>query len=240
MLQGLPGPTHRDLLLSVGSHRGTRPLSPTEVASALKAATDAGTPTKDLAAALHLNGSSMITRFVRLLDLPAPILHLVDWGQTQATITFTSASELSRLRSRNDQAALSASALELGLTSSEVKAIVQLRQRSKKHIAECTKEIVNLRTEVVRRNIFIGAVTAPEVRAHLTTLHQVDRDRLLAGVINQLLPGSAGISARLGHDRFTLGTEDKAVVDQIISLPGGFEEAVNVALAGSVEVANPQ
>jgi hypothetical protein len=206
----------------------------------LKAATDAGTPPKDLAAALHLNGTSMIARFVRLLDLPAPILHLVDWGQTKATITFTSASELSRLRSHEDQAALSASALELGLTSSEVKAIVQLRQRSKKPIAECTNEIVKLRTEIVRRNIFIGAVNSPELKAQLTTLHQVDRDRLLVRVIDQLLPGSGGISARLGHDRFTLGTEDRAVADQILSLPGGFEGAVNVALAEAVEVASPQ
>jgi hypothetical protein len=231
MLQGLSPDILRGLLLSVGSHKGVRPLSPSEVAQALKDSISAGTPIKDLAAALHLNGPSMISRFVRLLDLPSTVLHLVDWGQTKSTIAFTAASELSRLKSKEEQEALSKGALESELTSGEVKAIVQMHLRSKKHIAECIDAILNLRQGVIRRHVFIGAVMSESLREHLQSLRQVERDELLKSVLLQVLPAYPDLSGRLGHDRFTLSVENETVAKSIVALPGGFEATISDALS---------
>lgn len=231
MLQGLTPDVHRGLLLSVGSHKGTRPLSPTEVAQGLQDSLTAGTPPKDLAAALHLNGPSMISRFVRLLELPPPVLHLVDWGQTKSTIAFTAASELSRLRSKEEQLLLCKSALEAGLTSTEVKAVVQMRLRSKKPLTECIDAIVNLRSSVIRRHVFVGAVTLDDVRTGLSAMHQIDRDQLMQAVLTKLLPAYPEISGRLGQDRFTLSVENEAAANAIVGLQGGFEVAISNAIS---------
>jgi hypothetical protein len=235
MLPGLPPDIHRGLLLSVGSHKGTRPLSPSEVANGLKDAIAAGTSSKDLAAMLHLNGPSMISRFVRLLDLPPSVLHLVDWGQTNVTIAFTAASELSRLKSHEDQVALSKAALESELTSSEVKSVVQMQLRSKKPIAECIAAIIDLRSTVIKRHVFIGGITSAELIERLRALRQVERDDLLKSVLASTLPAVSDVAGRLGHDRFTLSVENQQAADGILAMPGGFEAAIAGALAKALE-----
>jgi hypothetical protein len=201
----------------------------------LKDAVTAGTPLKDLAAALHLNGPSMITRFIRLLELPQGVLHQVDWGQTDATISFTAASELSRLKSHEEQAGLCTAALESELTTSEVKAIVQLRKRSRKPVAECIREILNLRPEVIRRHVFIGAIASPELSERLRQLHQVDRDRLFSAALELALPGGARVAGRLGHDRFTLAVENDEVAKAITGLTDGFETAIARAVGKALK-----
>ena len=82
MLSGVPPETKRDLLLTVGSHRDDRPLSPEEVARSFQAALDAGSTLADLAALVHFDGTSMVSRFLRLLRLPGDVLRVVGWGQS--------------------------------------------------------------------------------------------------------------------------------------------------------------
>jgi hypothetical protein len=233
MLHGLPPEAHRGLLLSVGQRGGTRPFSPAEVAGALRDAISAGTSTNELAAVLHLDGPSMITRFVRLLDLPPGVLHLVDWGQTDATIAFTAASELSRLKSTKEQLDLTEAALQSKLTSTEVKAIVQLRKRSRKPLPDCIKEIVCLRSEVITRHVIIGAITLPDLSQRLRLMHQVERDMLMNLALASLFPDLSRIAGRLGHDRFTISVEDEAAARSVTALEGGLE----LALSATVETA---
>jgi hypothetical protein len=240
MLHGLPPDILRGLLLSVGSHKGTRPLSPSEVAGGLKDAVSAGTSLKDLAATLHLNGPSMLSRFIRLLELPPDVLHLVDWGQTKATIAFTAASELSRLKSHEDQKALAKAAVESELTTTEVKSVVQLHSRSKKPIAECIEAILALRTKVIRRNVFIGGISSPDLVARLQTMRQVERDQLLKSVLGTMLPDYEDVGGRLGHDRFTLAVENESAAKAIMAIPNGFESAIADALAKALETRSVQ
>lgn len=239
MLQGLTPETHRGLLLSVGQRGGTRPLSPVEVGSGLKAALSAGTPAAELAAILHLDGSSMITRFVRLLELPAEVLHLVDWGQTDVTISFTAASEISRLKAHDDQVNLSRRALEAKLTTGEVKAVVQLRKRSRKALEECISEIMSLRTETVVRHVFLGGVTGEDLIAQLTARSQIERDKLLSDALTDLVPG-ANISGRLGADRFTLSAEDEDTARQLKALQDNLETSISALLSSALNTNKTQ
>ncbi len=134
---GLSPEQTKRLLLSVGSHRGTRPFSPVEVAETLKISIDAGSKLSELASALHLDGTSMVTRFLRLLDLSPQVRDWVDWGESGSTIGFTAASELSRLSDSGEQNQLGRAALENQLKSSEVREVVQIRRRSKRPLAAC-------------------------------------------------------------------------------------------------------
>ena len=234
MLQGLPPDSRRDLLLSVGSHRGTRPLSPEEVAKAFKVAIDAGSTLPDLAAAVHFDGTSMITRFVRLLGLPGDVLRVVNWGQAPETISFTAASEVSRLKNADEKLTLANSALEFSLTTSEIKSIVQMRLRSKQPLLDCLKAIQDLRPSTIRRQVLIGSVTAESLRTLLQTLSQNERDEALMRALNSVLPIGHLVRGRLGPDRFTLTTEDASAGKAIVGLPGGFEHGVTVAILTSL------
>ena len=102
-MKGIPTDLQRKLLLSIGSHRDTRPLTPVEVGEAVRTSADAGTTLLEIAEFLHLEGTSVLAKFVRLLRLSPAVRHLVDWGRSDATIGFTAASEVARLDDPDDQ-----------------------------------------------------------------------------------------------------------------------------------------
>ena len=76
-MKGLSAYELRQLILSVGTHRSDRPLSPIEVAKLMRRALDMGETRKTLAGRLLLDDSSIIGRFMRLLSLPVQVQHLV-------------------------------------------------------------------------------------------------------------------------------------------------------------------
>ncbi|MGC4116784.1 MAG: hypothetical protein QM765_19940 [Myxococcales bacterium] len=83
----------KGLLLSVGTHRGRRPLSPIEVATLFKRDLAAGNTTGKLGPLVQLS-PTMIGRFVRLLSLSEDIRHLIGWqGAEEGSVSFTSAFE---------------------------------------------------------------------------------------------------------------------------------------------------
>jgi DNA-binding transcriptional MerR regulator len=234
-LHGLPPAVYRGLLLSVGSRSGTRPMSPAEVARALKSAQDNGTPAKDLAAALQLEGTTMISRFLRVLSLPPDVQLSTDWGRTSATIAFTSASELARLKGAEEQLEACRAALEHELSTSEVKALVQLRQRSRKSIAECVGEIVRLRPEVQRRHVFIGGIIGDAVQRQLEARSQLQRDDLMKKAAHARYPDARDVAVRLGSTRFTLAG-DEELARHVLADPEGFEAGVNSAISQALEL----
>ena len=69
-MRGLSSAEVRQLILSVGTHKSERPLSPVEVAQLMQKAVKAGENRKEIAARLLLEDSSIIGRFIRLLQLP--------------------------------------------------------------------------------------------------------------------------------------------------------------------------
>jgi hypothetical protein len=205
---GLTPDQQKQLILSIGSHRASRLLTPLEVGLLLRASMSAGSTPQELAASVQLDGPSMIARFVRLLELPSDIHHLVDWGSSQSTVGFTAASELARLKSHEEQRYAISAALENRLSSSEVKQIVQTRLRSRKAIEECVADGSRMRPSVERIHLFIGSVVNPLARERLMKLTQHERDKVLVDIIGRLYPTLNRLSSRLGVARFTITGDD--------------------------------
>lgn len=220
----------RGLLLSVGTHRGRRPLSPIEVAGLFRKMADAGAELSDCAKAAGLEGASQVARFLGLLKLSGDVQHLVEWGKPDDALGFTTAFELSRLANPEDQEAAARAALEHRFTSSEARQLVQLRKRSNKPLDECITAVVRMRPQVEVRHVFVGSVKSPGLQNHLRTLSQYDRDALLREALKD--SEESGLAhGKLGVARFTLvgGPDFGALVKR----KGGatVEEAVNEMLA---------
>jgi hypothetical protein len=223
----------RDLILSVGTHRGDRPFSPIEVAESLTTSLNAGSTPLEIARTLGLEDTTMITRFRRLLTLAPDIRHLVAWRGSQASISLTVASEIARLPTQDDQRATGNAALTHNLTSSEVRQIVQIVLRGGNSASGAIEVVLQTRPQIIRRHVFIGAVLSEQLTLSLKEMTQLNRDALLESALHR--PGSTlpEWNGKLGVDQFTLvGDENLAVA--LNSLPGGFEAAINRALEAEV------
>ena len=209
MLPGLNALELGRLRLSVGygTHKKGRPLSPAEVGQLLRQARDAGVTLKDCAKAIQLNGTGHIGRFLRILELPQDVLHLVDWGHPDDGIAFSCAVEMTSLESDDDKRAVARSILAHGLESKEVRQVAQLRRRSGRLIGECVEEVLSMRPTVEKRYVFIGSVTEESLANALGKLTQRERDAILDSGIERLeLFGGSG---RLGQRFFTLVGDER-------------------------------
>lgn len=202
-LAALSGEERKQLLLSVGTHRRERHLSPVEVARLFQKATRGGDSLADLATAVQLDGTSWVSRFINLLKLTPDVQHMVDWGKSGSSLSFTAAVDLARLVDADDQRAACKAILEYGFNSPEVRQLVQARLRSKKSIEECVAAVLKMRPQIEIRQVFIGAVLDEDVRAKLRVLPQRRRDELFQGVVEKACP-SLRVSGRLGDARFNL------------------------------------
>jgi len=227
-MRGLSPEVQRDLILSVGTHRASRRLSPVEVAEAIETSLASGSTVQELAIELRLD-PTMIPRFRRLLKLPAEIKHLVDWGQGQSRLSFETALQIARLTSTKEQQEVAEAALKHGLGKVETIQIVQIRERSGRSITECIGDVLRMRPQIERRHLLIGAITSEKVRIALGQMTQQERDQLLKSAIISHSPELPPWEGRLGVERFTLlGSDAFGAAAQ--RLPGGFEEAVNAYL----------
>jgi hypothetical protein len=191
--------------IGYGTHKKGRPLSPVEVGMLLRRAREAGASLQDCAQAL--NGTSHLSRFLRILDLASDLLHLIGWGAGSGdSIGFSSAVELAQICNADDQRIVATAILESGLQSREVRQVAQLRNRSKRPIRACLEEVLGMRPSVEKRYVFIGAVGDKTLEAALGKLSQAQRNAVLQTGINTF--GLSGVSGRLGERLFTLvGTE---------------------------------
>lgn len=184
-----------------GTHKKGRPLSPIEVGSLLQRACSEGVSLEECAKAIQLDGTGHIGRFLRILDLPNDIRHLVDWGSGKNFIGFTSAVELAKLKNTSDQRAVAEALLLNGLSSKEVRQVVQLRGRSARAIEACLQEVLDMRPKIERRFVFVGSVISEDVET-LEKLTQTVRDAILASGIEDV--GLRSAAGRLGSRFFTL------------------------------------
>ncbi len=203
MLAGLTALELGRLRMSVGygTHKRGRPLSPIEVGLLLRKARDEGASLQDCARAIQLDGTGHIGRFLRILELPDDLRHLVDWGAGKHFIGFTSAVELTRIRDAGDQRVVAEAILSDGFNSKEIRQVAQLRERSGRAIEACMDEILGMRPTIEKRYVFIGSV-AEENIAELGKLTQATRDSILKSGIERL--GLHGATGRLGPRFFTL------------------------------------
>jgi hypothetical protein len=202
-LEALTPEEKKRLILSIGTHRGERALSPVEVAMILHKAVEGGTSMTECAAAVQLNGTSQLIRFLSLSKLPDDIQHVIDWGRSGGTLAFTAAFELSRLDDASDQRRAVQAALEYDLTTSEVRQLVQARKRSKKSMDECVTAVLKMRPQVEVRNVFIGSVLRDDIRVRLRQLSQRQRDEILQAILERTFKDLRA-TGRLGSERFTL------------------------------------
>jgi hypothetical protein len=227
---GLSQEEHQRLLLSVGTHRGQRPLSPVEVATLFAKVLAAGGSLSDCARASSLEGTTQVSRFLRLLKLPESVWYLVGWGSVAGTIGFSSGAEIARLENDAEEDALVNGVLTNRLSGSEVRQVVQLRKRSKRSLEDCLNEVVGMRPRVEKRYVYVGAVTSDALKKALSAMTQAQRDQLLVKAVGAVI-GAKGLAlTRLGTDRFTLvGSADfgAAMTRQKDSL----EQEINDALA---------
>ena len=192
------------LLLSVGTHRGQRSLSPVEVANIFAKVLAAGGRLSDCARAARLEGTTIVARFLRLLKLPESVRHLVDWGSRAGTIGFSAGAELARLNDDAEEEEVVSGVLTYRLSGSEVRQVVQLRKRSQRPVEECLNEIVGMRPRVEKRYVYVGAVTIPVLKDSLQSMTQRERDALLAGAVRGVLDIKDLAVTRLSRERFTL------------------------------------
>lgn len=224
-MRGLSPEIQRNLILSVGTHRTRRPLSPVEVAEAIETSLASGSTVQELAIELQLD-PTMVPRFPRLLKLPPEIRHLVDWGQGQSCLSFTAASHIVRLASTKEQQEVAEAALKHGLGKVATIQIVEIRERSGKPIAECIGDVLRMRPQIERRHLLIGAITSEKMRIALRRMTQQERDQLLKSAVTSHSPELPLWEGRLGMERFTLlGSEAFGAAVQ--RMPGGFEKAIN-------------
>lgn len=188
-----------------GTRRRGRPLSPVEVGALLHKARKNGASLTDCAEAAQLH-STGILRFLRILDLPSDLLHLIDWGSGKDFVGFSAAVETTKLTDADDQRAVAAAILASSLSSKEVRQVTQLRQRSRRSIEECVREVLRMRPTVVRRYAFIGSVASEDMEK-LRVLAQSVRDSMLAAGIEKI--GLESATGRLGVRFFTLVGDER-------------------------------
>lgn len=208
MLPGLKALELGRLRMSVGygTHKRGRPLSPVEVGVLLRKARSNGISLADCAKAIQLRGTGHIGRFLRILDLPADLQHLIDWGSGTNFIGFSSAVEMVKLEDTEDQYAVADAILSNGLSSKEVRQVAQLRHRSGRTIEACVREVLNMRPKVEKRYVFIGSVASENVDA-LQELTQPGRDMMLAAGMESV--GLRSATGRLGARFFTLVGDER-------------------------------
>ena len=225
-MKGLSGYELRQLILSVGTHRSDRPLSPVEVAKLMRRALDMGETRKTLADRLLLDDSSIIGRFIRLLSLSVQVQLLIGWGSNPDTISFTAASDIARLDYPEEQKTLAKMALENQFNKSEIIECVQLRQRSERSIEDCVKAVLGQRPVIERRHVIIGELKPENLKDRLKEMSQLERDNLLESALDEYGPSVPRLGAKLGNGYFLLVGDDRFHAE-ITSLPNGFEESIS-------------
>lgn len=208
MLPGLSPLELGRLRISVGygTHKKGRPLSPTEVGRMLRRARDAGASLEDCAKALGFKGTTQVSRFLGVLDLPPDLLHLVSWGRSTDSIGFTTAVELARVSTPKDKRAIAEAILQQGLQTDEVRQVAQLLKRSQQPVQECLREVIGMRPTVERVYVFMGAIVDEAVKAALANQTQEQRNGILRGGIEAL---GINASGRLGEQVFTLVGDER-------------------------------
>lgn len=232
-MNGLSPDLAKKLITSVGIHQGARPLTPIGIAEAMRQALNAGTTAKELAAFLHFAGPSMVNRYLKILSLPPALQALVSRGGGVSTLSVSAASEIARL-APVEQVIFSEAILSHQLGLSEVKQIVQIRQRSGKSIDSAVQAVLDQRPIVVQQHIIIGSVMAQSLRQLLARMTQEERNALLQRALEKYGPGAAFVGAKLGASSFTL-IGDKQFQKAMTSLSTGFEEAVTQYLQQEVQ-----
>ena len=224
-MKGLSSSETRQLILSVGTHSSERPLSPIEVAKLMQKTLNTGERRIDIAEKLHLEDSTMIGRFVRLLSLPSEIQQCVGWRSNPSTLSFSAATEIARLKSTQQQNVLAKAVLENRLNRYEILQVVQIQRRSEKSIEDSIKAVLDQRPVIERRHVIIGSLLSKRLKDDLEKMSQSERNDLLESALDRYGPNTPRLGSKLGNSYFMLIGDDSFHA-AITDIPNGFEESV--------------
>ena len=235
MAQDLSPELKRDLILSLGTHRTERRLSPLEVARLIDLLYRKGTSFKEIAHLVSLRSTSTLREIHRLLALAPDVQHLVGWGKPSAsTLPMKSAQQIARLSSWSDQLAAAKATLVHELTSEEARQLVESKIRSQEPIDDCVNAVLRLRPTIERKYLFLGAVTSSGVCRHLESLTQMERDEVFKASVNHHFGKWPQWSGKLGVSKFSI-FGDAELAETIDKLPG-FEQEITVCLESFLEL----
>lgn len=227
-MSDLTGAELRDLLMSVGTHRANRRLSPLEVARLIEKMLHSNPDRQDCAQKLGIS-LTQISSFLKLLSLDTKIQHLADWrGTANASIPFSTLSEIARLDS-HEQDEVAQAVLRHGLKWKEVVQIVQIRERSREQIEICIKKVLALRQAVETQHLFMGRITSESGREYLRTLSQSARDEELRRLLRRLVGAKYRTKSRLGDATFTI-ISDHELPRMLQLAPDELEDYINRSL----------
>ena len=228
MLPPLDPTELRELQLSVGTHRGLRPLTPVEVAGRYAVALESGASKADCAQETQLADPTMVERFLILRELPPELQHLIDWGKSgKGVIGFSGAVELTRFETES-QKAMGLAIVEHELTKTEMVSIRQLLERSSDPLRRCLERVLRRRPVVRHVDVILGSIGAADLQTILQGCSQRERNELLRAVLDELVPGAGITSARLGTSSFSVvgSSGVVAALDQLSDPEGMIQDAL--------------
>ena len=159
MLDSLSSDERRDLILSVGTHKRKRRLSPIQIAQLVdRLCKIQGISLERIAIELSLKNSSSLRKFISLLSLPLELQPLIIWGASPGYLSFSVASEISKIRENDKILILSKDAIENQRTSEEVRAIIQCNKRKGGSISQCIQQIEAIQGKVIQHYVFLGQI----------------------------------------------------------------------------------
>ena len=208
MLNSLSPDERRDLILSIGTHKKNRRLSPIQVAQLLEPLHQTqGISLKQIAQELELKDPSILRRFLALLSLPPEIQPLVNWGTSPGYLSFSVASEISRAKDLDKIKFLAKDALENQRNKEEVRAILQCHLRGGGSLTNCIEKIEATRPQVIHHYVFLGQLSP---RSDGSEWNEQDSSELRAG-LSGLVQQENVLSASVKNGRFSFTLTESAV-----------------------------
>ena len=221
-------------MLSVGTHRADRRMSPVEVAKSIDKMLHSHSDRQHCAERLGIS-LTQVSSFLKLLLLDTKIQHLADWrGARNASIPFSTLSEITRLDS-SDQSQVVEAILRHHLKWKEVVQLVQISERSQEPIDICIKNVLALRQDVETQHLFVGRVSSDSARERLRDVSQTDRDEQLRRALRTLVGPKYRTKSRLGEDTFTI-LSDHDLPRMLKLTADELEETINSSLQRTGQV----
>ena len=233
MSWGLTPDQEKNLILSVGVQRKERRLNPIEIAKLFRHMMRNGASLSDCSRLVHLAGTSMVSRFLKLLELRAEFEPLIDFGHSEVTVSASSAWQIARLP-HDEHSKVFRSAVEESFTSKEIEQLVQYRLRRGVDVEESISQALKMRPQIERQHLFLGRLSDSSIASSIKLMSQPARDRLITSALGKINPVLQNCSAKLSADRFSvLGDSRSASV--IRSLEPDFEVAITEAIGACVD-----
>jgi hypothetical protein len=208
MLDSLSSDERRDLILSVGTHKKNRRLSPIQVAQLLnRLYQNQGIPLNQIAQELELKDSSILRRYISLLSLPLELQPLIIWGTSPGYLSFSVAAEISRAKEFDKITLLAKDALENQRSKEELRAILQCNLRGGGSLTECIEKIDSIRPKVTNHYVFLGQIPTLTNGSQSEEQYSVE----LRAILSKLVHEENVLSAAIKNGRFSFTLTESAI-----------------------------